>query len=328
MTRRHTLSATAALATCLVTLTACSSGGGRPAAEASAAPNAEKPTTMTVAFITHGAPGDTYWDIVKKGAEDAARNDGVELQYSSDPDGAGQANLVKQAVDKKVDGIAVSLAKPEAMSANVKAAVAAGVPVVALNAGDQQWRSLGALAFFGQDEKIAGQEAGGRLKSEGASKVLCVIHEQGNVGHEARCDGVSAGFPGTEKLYVNGADMGDVQSKITAKLQQDTGISHVITLGAPFAMTAISSIQTSGSKTKLVTFDLNKELVDQIKAGKVEWAVDQQPYLQGYLSVESLYLTKTNGNVVGGGRPVLTGPAFVDAANVDKVAEFAAAGKR
>lgn len=327
MSRRHVLTAAAGLTATLLTLSACSSSGGKQA-ESTPAAGGAKPTTMTVAFLTHGAPGDTYWDIVKKGAEDAARNDGVELQYSSDPDGAGQANLVKQAVDKKVDGIAVTLAKPEAMSANVKAAVAAGVPVVALNAGDQQWKGLGVLAFFGQDEKIAGQEAGARLTKEGATKALCVIHEQGNVGHESRCDGVKAGFPATEKLYVNGTDMGDVQSKITAKLQQDKAVSHVVTLGAPFATTAVSSIQSSGSSAKLVTFDLNKEVVDAIKAGKVAWAVDQQPYLQGYLAVDALYLNRSNGNVVGGGRPVLTGPAFVDSANVDAVAQFAAAGKR
>ena len=327
MSRRHLLTAAAGLTATLLTLTGCSSSGGKQT-ESTPAAGGAKPTTMTVAFLTHGAPGDTYWDIVKKGAEDAARNDGVELQYSSDPDGAGQANLVKQAVDKKVDGIAVTLAKPEAMSANVKAAVAAGVPVVALNAGDQQWKELGALAFFGQDEKIAGQEAGARLTKEGATKALCVIHEQGNVGHESRCEGVKTGFPATEKLYVNGTDMGDVQSKVTAKLQQDREISHVVTLGAPFAMTAVSAAKGAGSSAKIVTFDLNKDLVGAITDGTVAWAVDQQPYLQGYLAVEALYLAKTNGNVVGGGRPVLTGPAFVDSANVESVARFAAEGKR
>jgi len=325
--RSTTLAAVAALST--LALAACSSSGGQQATtQATDGGGAAKSKTMTVAMITHAAPGDTFWDLVRKGAEDAAENDGVTLQYTSDADGANQANLVKQALDKKVDGIAVTLAKPDAMQANVKAAADAGVPVVALNAGSDRWKDMGVVSFFGQDEKVAGQAAGDRLTEESAKKALCVIQEQGHVGLEARCDGVKQGFAGTEKLYVNGTDMSDVQSKITAKLQQDKDVSHVIMLGAPYAMTAIKSIDDAGSNAKLVSFDMNKDIVAQIKANKVIWAVDQQPYLQGYLAVDSLWLNKTNGNEIGGGQSVLTGPSFVDSSNVERVEKFAANGKR
>lgn len=320
--------AVAVLAGASIALSACSSSGGRPE-EAGGTDGAAAPEkTMTVAFITHAAAGDTFWDLVRKGAEDAAAKDGVTLEYTSDPDGANQSNLVKQAVDKQVDGIAVTLAKPEAMTANVKAAADAGIPVVALNAGSDAWKDMGVLSYYGQDEKIAGQEAGEKLTSEGAGKVLCVIQEQGHVGLESRCDGVAAGHPQTEKLYVTGTDMGDVQSKVTAKLQQDPAISHVVMLGAPFTMTALKSIDESGSSAKMISFDMNKDIVEQIKSGKVQWAVDQQPYLQGYLAVDSLWLNKTNGNIIGGGQPVLTGPAFVDSSNIGAIEQFANAGKR
>jgi simple sugar transport system substrate-binding protein len=150
------------------------------------------------------------------------------------------------------------------------------------------------------------------------------------VALEARCAGVKKTFQGnTEILYVNGTDMPSVRATITAKLKQDNSIDYVTTLGAPFAMTAIQSIADAGTKTKLATFDLNKDAVGAIKSGKIQWAVDQQPYLQGYLSIDSLWLYKTNGNYSGGGEaPVLTGPAFVDRSNVDKVAQFAAKGTR
>ncbi|WP_226346836.1 sugar ABC transporter substrate-binding protein [Agilicoccus flavus] len=329
MTTPRRLSMTVAVGlTAVLGLSACSSSGGKQESQSAASGEQAKAPTMTVAFITHAAAGDTFWDLVRKGAEDAAKNDGVKLEYTSDPDGANQANLVKQAVDKKVDGIAVTLAKPDAMSANVEAATKAGIPVVALNAGSDAWKQMGVLSYFGQDEKIAGEEAGKKLAAEKATKALCVIQEQGHVGLEARCDGVKAGFPATEKLYVNGTDMGDVQSKVTSKLQQDTSLSHVIMLGAPFTMTAVKSIQESGSSAKLVSFDMNKDVVGAIKGGQVVWAVDQQPYLQGYLAVDSLWLNKTNGNEIGGGQPVLTGPAFVDSSNVAKVEQFANNGKR
>jgi ABC-type sugar transport system substrate-binding protein len=123
--------------------------------------------------------------------------------------------------------------------------------------------------------------------------------------------------------------MPSVKSTITAKLSQDSSIDQVVTLGAPIALTAVQSLSDVGSKAKLAAFDLNKELVQAVKDGKVEFAVDQQPYLQGYLAVDALWLYKTNGNFSGGGTaPVLTGPAFVTKDNVDAVAEFAADGTR
>lgn len=310
-------------------LAACSSSGGKQTTEQAAPGNtAAGAPTMTVAFITHAAPGDTFWDLVRKGAEAAAAKSNIELQYQGDPDGANQANLVQSAIDKKVDGIAVTLAKPDAMRANVEKALQGGVPVVALNGGIDQWKSMGVLGYFGQDEKIAGEAAGERLKQDGAKKALCVIQEQGHVGLEARCDGAKSAFADTEKIYVTGTDMPSVQAAITSKLQQDTAIDRVLTLGAPFALTAVQSIKDANSSAKVVTFDTNKDLVTAIKDGQVEWAVDQQPYLQGYLAVDSLWLYKNNGNTIGGGQATLTGPAFIDKTNVAAVEQFAANGTR
>jgi simple sugar transport system substrate-binding protein len=310
-------------------LTACSSGGGKQTTENDAtAPAAGGAPTMTVAFITHAAPGDTFWDLVRKGAEAAAAKSNIDLQYQGDPDGANQANLVQSAIDKKVDGIAVTLAKPDAMKANVEKAVQGGIPVVALNGGIDAWKDMGVLGYFGQDERIAGEAAGERLKSDGAKKALCIIHEQGHVGLEARCDGAKSSFPATEKIYVTGTDMPGVQAAITSKLQQDPDIDRVLTLGAPFALTAVQSAKDANSSAKVVTFDTNQDLVAAVKDGQVEWAVDQQPYLQGYLAVDNLWLIKTNGNTIGGGQATLTGPAFIDKTNVAAVEQFAANGTR
>lgn len=319
----------AAVAVMATSLAACSATGGRKAMEQSSV-TAGKATTpkMTVALVTHSAPGDTFWDIVRKGAEDAAAKDNIKLEYTSDPDGAKQANLVQQAVDKKVDGIAVTLAKPDAIKGAVQGAVKAGIPVVSLNGGLDDWQKMGISSFFGQDERIAGQAAGERLKKDGAKKVLCVIHEQGNVGHMARCNGVKDKFTQTENVYVNGADMPSVQSALTSKLQQDKNITDVLTLGGPFAVTATKSVSEAGSKAKVETFDTSSDVLKAISDGKVAWAVDQQPYLQGYLAVDSLWLRKNNGNTVGGGKPVLTGPAFIDKSNVADVEKYARSGRR
>jgi simple sugar transport system substrate-binding protein len=210
----------------------------------------------------------------------------------------------------------------------VEAAEAKGIPVVAFNAGMDAWQKMGVKEFFGQDGYIAGQGAGDRLKKDGATKALCVIQEQGHVDLEARCAGLKNTFPATEILNVNGKDMPSVESTITAKLQHDPAVDMVVTLGAPFALTAVQSVKTAGSKAKIGTFDTNAALVSAIESGDVQWAVDQQPYLQGYLAVDSLWLYLSNANVIGGGQATLTGPAFIDKSNIEAVAEYAKAGTR
>jgi simple sugar transport system substrate-binding protein len=314
----------------VLALSACSSTGGKPRSTDSGmgAGQADTPR-YTVAMVTHGPPGDTFWDLIRKGAETAAKKDNIDLKYSAELAAPDQANLVQNAIDSKVAAIAVTMAKPEAMAPAVQSAVAAGIPVVAFNAGIDSWKAAGAKAYFGQDEQISGEAAGKRLAADGARKVVCVIQDQGNVALESRCAGVKSGFGGAvENLNVNGTDMPSVQSTITAKLQQDPSIDYIVTLGAPIAMAAVQSAQNAGSKAKIGTFDTNAELVDAIQAGKVQWAVDQQPFLQGYLAIDSLWLYLNNRNTIGGGQPVLTGPAFIDKSNIDAIATYAKNGTR
>jgi simple sugar transport system substrate-binding protein len=238
--------------------------------------------------------------------------------------------LVQSAIDSKVDGIAVTMAFPDAVGPVVEQAVAAGIPVTVFNQGRDQALAAGAMSYFGQDEKLAGTTAGQRLTQEGAKKVICVIQEQGSVALEDRCAGVKAGVTGgtVETLNVNGADMPSVESTITAKLQQDPSIDRIMTLGAPIALAAVKSVSNAGSQAKVATFDTNAALVDAVKSGDVEWAIDQQPYLQGYLAVDQLWLYLNNKNVIGGGQPVLTGPSFIDNTNIDTIAELAKSGTR
>lgn len=324
-TARVRVTSLAAALTAVCLLAAGCSGG---------ADSGEGRTTGTgsirVAMITHGAEGDDFWELVRKGAEDAAAKDDIALTFVSDDDPAGQAALVRVAVRDKVDGIAVTLAKPDAMRGAVREARAAGIPVVGLNAGIDAWKAQGLLEYFGQDESVAGRALGDRLDGLGARHALCVIHERGNVSLEARCAGVTKTFAGeTRNLYVDGTDMDAVRTALTAALRQDPSIDEVVTLGAQFGEAAVDSVDTAGSKAGVATFDLNSRLLDAVRKGDVQFAVDQQPYLQGYLAVDAIWLYERNGNVSGGGQePVLTGPAFVTRRNVDDIADFAANGTR
>src|SRR4029079_19577396 len=113
-----------------------------------------------------------------------------------------------------------------------------------------------------------------------------------------------------------------VTSTLQAKLAQDKSIDYIVTLGAPQAIDSIKAIDAAGSKAKLITFDLNAEAAQDIQDGKIEFSIDQQPYVQGYMAVTSLYLNLKNGNDIGGGQAVLTGPSFVDKTNIDKILPF------
>jgi simple sugar transport system substrate-binding protein len=334
MSRHHRRSKTAGVAVvalaAVLALASCSSTGGRPRTSDSGltAGTADTPR-VTVAMVTHGVPGNAFWDLVRKGAETAATKDNIELRYSADPEAPNQANLVQAAIDSKVAGVAVTLAKPDAMAPAVKAALAAGIPVVGLNAGFDTWKSLGVQQYFGQDEALSGRTAGERVTSDGAKKVLCIIHEQGNVSLESRCSGVAQGFKGqTEQLNVNSKDMPSVEAAVTAKLQQDPSVDHIIALDASIALTTVQSKKTAGSTAVVDTFDTNAELVAAVKNGDIGWAIDQQPFLQGYLAIDSLWLYINNRNTIGGGTPVLTGPAFIDKSNIDSIAKYAANGTR
>jgi simple sugar transport system substrate-binding protein len=285
---------------------------------------------LTFAMVTHSDEG-AFWSVVKKGAEQAAKDEGVKLVWSpSNNDPQKEAQLIDAAISQKVDGLAVSVPNADAIKGSLAKAKAAGIPIITLNSGASDFKSLGAITHVGQDETIAGKAAGERFKSEGAKKVLCIIHEQGNIGLQQRCDGVKEGFGGTvDNIQVKGtADIATTQTEIKSKLQADKSYDRVIALNPDIAEAAKTAIKGASSSAKLATFDLNPSVIKDIEAGNIEFAIDQQQYLQGYLPIVFLKLFKENANTVGGGQPVLTGPGFVDKNNANTVAKLAEAGTR
>ncbi|MDF3289902.1 sugar ABC transporter substrate-binding protein [Streptomyces silvisoli] len=315
------------------TVAGCSSTGGLRAEERAkqAAANGKVVTTprWTVAMVTHSGAGDTFWDIVQNGAKQAAVKDNINFLYSASDQSDQQAQLVQAAIDQHVDGLIVTLAKPDAMKDVVDKAERAGIPVITINSGAEESKAFGALTHIGQDETIAGQAVGDELNKRGRKHALCVLHEQGNIGHEQRCAGVKQSFHGTvDNLYVNGTNMPDVQSALQAKLQSDKSIDAVVTLGAPFAATAVKAKQQAGSGAEIDTFDLNTQVAQGLSDGSLGFAVDQQPYLQGYEAVDLMWLYRYNRDALGGGKPVLTGPQIVTKDDAEALRQYTQRGTR
>ncbi|MEZ5092227.1 substrate-binding domain-containing protein [Nocardioides sp.] len=332
MTMRRKLAAVLG-AGALLFAAGCSTGSDTSSSdsESKAGGNAGSSATgdIRIDVITHGAPGDSFWDVVKAGAERAGDDLGVDLHYQSDPDPGKQSTLIDAAVADGTDGLVVSMANPDGLEASIKDAVAAGVPVITINSGIDRWQEFGAITHVGQSEKIAGNGAGDRFNELGAKHVICVIQEAGNVALEDRCAGAKETFSGDmENLQTDNTDLAGSQATIESKLQADDSIDGILTLGGDMSGAAVAAVAAAGSSAQVATFDLNADVAQNVVDGKLAFAIDQQPYVQGYLGVTGIYLKVINGNDIGGGQPVYSGPAFVTKDNADTVLKFAEGGTR
>jgi len=338
---------TALLATALL-IAGCSSSGSHPKGSP-----AGGSCPYTFALITHGDNGN-FWSVVYKGAKDAAKDTGCKLsetygsqqQGQAEPDDAAENAQIQNAINAKVNGIIVSDHAPSVMNATLAAAADAGIPVVLVNAGctDADIAASKAITCVGQPEQLAGKQAGQRFAKENASNVLCVIHQSGQNLLD-RCDGIAQGLgvgakcgtgdapasgPACTELILStpnaASNPQQAIGQVTAYLQAHPGINAVMTLNNAVGQ---ALVVTKPGGVKIATFDLSQDVRNDLQASPptMDFAVDQQQYLQGYLPVEFLYIyNKHEGNAVGGGTTVASGPKLVDSSNVKSVADAIAAG--
>ncbi|MGB1631196.1 MAG: substrate-binding domain-containing protein [Acidimicrobiales bacterium] len=285
---------------------------------------------LTFHIITHSDDGP-FWSVVKRGADAAAADLGVTVVWKP---GVNDANVMVQdieaAVSEGTNGIGASLPDPAALVGPLQNAVANGIPVITLNSGSNDYQNIGALTHVGQTEVVAGNGAGLRFNAAGATKVLCAQQEQGNVGLTERCEGLAESFDGEVVTAFMGldADTAEQQNTINATLAADPDIDGILGVGPVITMSALRAAEDLGRDVTIGGFDMTPDLLAAIEAGDVAFTVDQQQYLQGYLTVLFLYLNVTNQNTVGGGLPVLTGPGFVTPDNAAAVVALSEQGTR
>jgi simple sugar transport system substrate-binding protein len=321
-----------AAAAVLAGSTVASAGG---ASAGSASPETAE-GGATIAVVTHGQASDPFWSVFKRGVDDAAAATGANVTYSAPAtfDMVEMASLIDAAVATGPDGLVVSVPDFDALQASLAAASEAGIPIITVNSGSDNYQEIGAITHIGQDETIAGAAAGQRLADAGATNVICINQEVGNAGLDARCAGAAESIEaagGTlEVVQVDLNDAAGAQSTISSTLQADDTIDAVLALGPTGAAPALAALDELGvtGDTLLATFDLSPEVIQAIIDGTMLFAVDQQQYLQGYLPIVFLTLYRDNLNTVGGGQPVLTGPGFVDASNAEQVLELTGSGSR
>jgi simple sugar transport system substrate-binding protein len=322
----------AAAAVSALVLTGCSTSedtGGETEEDTSSGSAEVDVSDLRIDVVTHASPGDSFWDVVKSGAEQAGGDLGVDVRYANDPDPGEQSTLIDNAVADDTDGLVVSMASPEGLEAAIKAAVDAGVPVITINSGIDEWEPFGAITHVGQSETIAGEAAGEQLNAAGVSNVICVIQEAGNTGLEERCAAAADTFDGDmENLQTDNTDLQASQATIESSLS-DESIDGVLSLGGDMSGAVVRAVEAVGRDDVTVgTFDINADVAKNLMEGKLLFAIDQQPYVQGYLGVTGIYLKLTNGNDIGGGQPVYSGPAIITKENAEEVLQYAENGTR
>ncbi len=283
--------------------------------------------------VTHGQSSDPFWSVAANGVEAAGQDMGVEVEYQAPGtfDMAAMAQLIDAAVASQPDGLVVSLPDADALGPSVEAAVEAGIPVITMNSGSDDFADLGALVHVGQTEFEAGQLAGERMAEAGVDNALCINQEVGNSALDARCEGFTEGLGGTvEVIPVDLADPTAAQAAVDGALQATEGINGILTLGPTGAAPTLAALEDGGLDIPLATFDISPEVLEGISAGTVLFAIDQAQFLQGYLPIVLLTQYLDTGAIPLGStsRVILTGPQFVTEENAADVVEFAEAGVR
>ncbi|MEC4768654.1 sugar ABC transporter substrate-binding protein [Halomonas sp. CUBES01] len=281
-------------------------------------------------MVTHGVPSDPFWSVVKNGAEAAADLVGAELEYRAPStfDMAKMQQLVQAAVASQPDGLILSFTDENALGGAVQNAVDNGIPVITINSGGDVARDYGARLHVGQSEYEAGRQAAERMQEMGVEKGVCVNHEQGNQGLDQRCDGFVEGFDGNAEQLATTYDPTNIRNAIIAYLNENSDVRGVLTLGALAADPMIRAMREQGATDMftLGTFDLSPGILEALDAGELDFAIDQQQYMQGYLPVMFLDQFVKNGLLPAG--DVATGPGFVTQENAAQVIELSSQGIR
>ncbi len=279
-------------------------------------------------LVSHAPDSDSWWNTIKNAIKVAGEQMDVKVEYRNPPTGdlADMARIVEQAVASNPDGLIVTIADFDVLSGPIEKAIRKGIPVITINSGThEQSRKLGALLHVGQPEYDAGKGAGLRAKDSGVTKFLCVNHYITNPASVERCTGFADGL-GVElgnQMIDSGVDPGEIKNKVIAYLRSNPDTNGILTLGPNSAHPTLAALDTMKLSGKIFmgTFDLSGEIATAVKEGTIAFAIDQQPYLQGYLPV--VILTNLARYGVVPGNNINSGPGFVTKENIALVEKLA-----
>ncbi len=307
-------------------------------------------------LISHAPDSDSWWNVIKNAIKEAGTDFNVEVDYRNPPSGdlADMARLIEQAAAKGYDGVIVTIADYDVLKSSISKVTAKKIPIITINSGTQkQSEQLGAIMHVGQPEYDAGKGAGEKAKAAGIKSFLCVNHYATNPASFERCRGFAdaIGVDYKKSTLDSGDDPTTIESKVSAYLRQNPDTQGVLTLGPTSAVPTIKALDKMGKYGKewFASFDLSPEIGKGIKTGAIQFGIDQQPYLQGYIPVAVLALMKKEKTTdlakvqadlkadkkfqyrlaeyglapAYGARHISSGPGFVTKDNIAKVEKYA-----
>ncbi len=303
---------------------------GAMALSASQAAVAQDADPLKFVAITHIVAADPFGNVLKRGFEDAAEEMGVELLYNSPAqyDTSQMLRMIEQAIATQPDGLALTMPDASAFAEPVREAIAAGIPVVVLNTGEEIAGEIGALNYVGQSEYRAGKMAGERMKEAGVESPICINFAPGQSQLDARCKGFTDAFDGSAEQISTTQDPTAITNAVLAHLNSSPDTDGVLSLGSLATDPLINEFRSQGAMGQIAfaTFDLSAETLEAVRDGEMLFAMDQQQYLQGYLPIISLALYNRYG--LKPTNNIQTGPNFITQENAEQVIELTQQGYR
>lgn len=307
-------------------------------------------------LISHAPDSDTWWNTIKNAIKQADEDWGTQTDYRNPPNGdlADMARLVEQAAARDYDGVIVSIADYDVLKGSIAKVVAKKIPLVTINSGtEEQSAKLGAIMHVGQPEYEAGKAAGERAKADGVTSFLCVNHYATNPASFERCRGFAdaIGVDYRRSTLDAGTDPNGIEAKVEAYLRNHPNTQGILALGPDSATPTMKALDKMGLAGKIwfATFDFSTDIAKGIQDGEIKFAIDQQPYLQGYIPVAVLAIVNRDHTTdpakiraileanpkfkqrlatyglapAYGPRNIGSGPGFITKDNVDKVLKYA-----
>ena len=257
-------------------------------------------------FVNH-ALTNPFFVPARYGAEDAGRLLGVTASWtgSRSSEVGEMVKAMKHAIDARADGIAVSIIDETAFNATTELAIRHGIPVVAYNADGGKANKR--LAYIGQDNYQSGLEMGARIASlvpEGEVCLFIATPNQQNI--QPRIDGAldairDSGKPVRVHVVASGVDVVTERKKIEATFTAHRKVRGLFAVDAGSTQGIAEVMRSHGLHAKGVRaggYDLLPSTLQAIHARELDFAIDQQPYLQGFLPVLQLFLYRYSGALV------------------------------
>ena len=316
--------------------TTTAAGGGDDAETTTTADSGDAVTQRDLRFVvvSHGQASDPFWSVAANGVDAAANDMGVSVEYQAPGtfDMVEMSQIIDAAVASQPDGLVVTIPDADALGDSIRAAVAAGIPVISMNSGSDDFADLGVLVHVGQTEYEAGLIAGQQFAAEGVGSAICINQEVGNTALDDRCQGFEDGLGvDVDVIPVDLADPTGTQETVAGALQANP-VEGILTLGPTGAMPTLAALTEGGQlgTIKFATFDMSPEVLEAIGNGDMLFAIDQAQYLQGYLPIVLLTQYKETGALPLGSvqRVILTGPQIVTADTSADVIAFSEQGLR